>query len=602
MKFSLLKYASTAVAASALMLSGCGGDVTEVTETVDLMGEVLDPRVEMPTCDRNSEGDIIYSTDSAKTYVCALNRWIILNGEDGEDGADGRNGKPGAQGAQGETGDPGDGCSAKNIVSEDSSRTGFVVSCGDSPADTLWNGVDGKDGKNGKNGKNGAAPSFASSCELNPIVSDDSLKRTGLEIVCDTTYIDTLWNGVNGVDGGVGEKGETGSSCSSTPFSLENGKSGFVLTCGEALPDTIWNGADGKDGLPGSKDSVCKFTAVLVDGRSGLEIACRDAVDTLWNGLDGQNGKDGLPGVGCSYTPFSLDDGASGVEIVCGEGSPDTLWNGKDGTPGMPGNGGANGKDCVVESDSYGVVVVACQNDAAIQRDTLYKYYCGTIPYDPATETCENGNLKSSFVDTFEDVLADGEEADYTAKTYAVVRIGNQLWMDNMRRKNVASKESGDNVCGGWNDGGNNVGDCNNRGRLYKWVSTENLCPDGWRLPSRDDWMELFTSVDASATLDESNVMVFAENTITHLKANRVWQEENRGDDLWGFDFIPSGYTSGGMGTNGTGDGYYWTSEESVLDGDVPAAWTLHLTSTGISFALVVQTNAQSVRCVKNVK
>lgn len=602
MRFSLLACAASVVAASTLILSGCGDNVTEITESTELWSDILEANEPMPSCNRSSDGDIIYAVDSSKTFICILNKWITLKGKDGADGADGRKGKSGLQGEQGEAGTPGVGCFAENIVSEDSSRTGFVVTCGDSAvADTLWNGIDGKDGEDGENGKNGSSPSFATSCALNPVVSDDSVKRTGLEIVCDSAVVDTLWNGTDGANGATGEKGETGSSCTSVPVALENGRTGFEITCGSAEPDTIWNGVDGKNGLPGSKDSVCMFSAVSVDGRTGLEIACKNAVDTLWNGRNGDDGANGLPGVGCSYTPFENSDGTSGIEIVCGGGTPDTVWNGKNGTPGTPGANGDNGFDCQVESDIYGAVVIACNNGSSVQRDTLYKLRCGSVPYDPQKETCDNGNLKSVIVDTFEDVFAEDEDADYTQRTYSVVRIGNQLWMDNMRRKNVASKEDGDNVCGGWNNDGENVGDCNNRGRLYKYASTENVCPTGWRLPSRDDWMELVTFVDPTATLNSSNVMVLAENTVLHLKANRVWQEAERGDDLWGFDFISSGYTDGSKATVNTGVGFYWTSEEDVV-ADVPVAWTLRITSTDISFVQVAQSHAQSVRCVKNVK
>ena len=610
MRFSLLACASASVAASALLLAGCGDSVTEVSEQTKMTVDVLDADEVLPACSRLNAGELIYSIDSAKTFVCVLNNWLTLRGDDGLDGIDGRAGKPGPQGEQGETGEPGVGCYAQNVKSSDGQRTGFAVHCGSSPVDTLWNGVSGVNGKDGENGKDADPISFGGSCALNQVVSADSLKRTGLEIVCDTLIddsvvsivIDTLWNGVNGVNGAVGETGETGSSCASVPVTLENGRTGFEVTCGDALPDTIWNGRDGLNGLPGSRDSVCKFAAVEVDGRTGLEINCKNSIDTLWNGKDGVNGLDGQPGVGCVYTPFKNDDGSSGFEIVCGGGSPDTVWNGEKGVPGEPGLEGADGSDCVVETDSLGVVIMNCGTVDKPFRDTVFKFLCYNTPYDPEEEVCDNGVLRH-VVEYDEGDLQD----DFDVK-YNVVRIGSQMWMDNMRLMNNATTTSGDNICGGWHEDGSELTGCDARGRLYTYASAtaEKLCPEGYDVPSRADWLKLFKTVDPTVIIDDDSMTVtFASETLTHLKAKRVWGNADSGDDLWGFDFIPSGY-AGIAGDNGenplqtrkTGEGFYWTSVAGSTD---DTAWTLHLTSTKIEFVLEPVTRSQSVRCVKNL-
>lgn len=397
MRFSLLACASAAVATSALIIVGCGDNVTEVSETTKMTISVLDEKEAFPTCNRMNESDLVYSVDSGSTYLCYANRWIPLKGEDGEDGKDGRNGKSGRQGEKGETGEDGDGCVAENFKSDDGKRSGFIVTCGTSPADTLWNGANGNDGKDGKDGKNGEDGkdgqngkdeqpySFGSSCKLNPVVSADEIKRTGFEIVCDSldgdtlvsVLIDTLWNGVDGKNGSIGEKGATGSSCVSTPVTLKNGQTGFEIACGSdetMTRDTITNGVDGKNGLAGSIESICALKAIEVDGKTGLEIACKDAVDTLWNGLDGKTAQDGNPGVGCSYTAFENQSGESGIEIVCGGGEPDTVWNGLAGGIGKDGSIGIAGADCIVESETASEVVINCGTEENPQRTTIPLY------------------------------------------------------------------------------------------------------------------------------------------------------------------------------------------------------------------------------------
>lgn len=629
MRFSLLACASAAVATSALFIAGCGDNVTEVSETTKMTISVLDEKEAFPTCNRMNESDLVYSVDSGSTYLCYANRWIPLKGEDGEDGKDGRNGKSGRPGEKGETGEDGDGCVAENFKSDDGKRSGFIVTCGTSPADTLWNGANGDDGKDGKDGKNGEDGkdgqngkdeqpySFGSSCKLNPVVSADEIKRTGFEIVCDSldgdtlvsVLIDTLWNGVDGKDGSIGEKGATGSSCVSTPVTLKNGQTGFEIACGSGetmTRDTLWNGKDGQNGLPGSIKSICSLTAVEVEGRTGLEIACGKGesatVDTLWNGTDGKSAKDGKNGVGCAYTNFLNEDGASGTEIICNGAEPDTVWNGTRGEPGEPGTDGDVGADCFVETDSLGIVIINCGTEENPLRSTVYKTLCYNTPYDPEEEVCDNGVLRH-VVEYDEGDLQD----DFDVK-YSVVRIGSQMWMDNMRLMNNATTTSGDNICGGWHEDGNELTGCDARGRLYTYASAtaEKLCPEGYVVPSRADWMELFKTVDPTVIIDDDSMTVtFASETLTHLKAKRVWGNADSGDDLWGFDFIPSGY-AGIAGDNGenpmqtrkTGEGFYWTSVAGSTD---DTAWTLHLTSTKIEFVLEPVSRSQSVRCVKNL-
>lgn len=660
-----------------LILEACSNDVTKVDEEILKGASVIGLKEKMPVCNTTNIGDVIYVTDSSKTYICANGEWHVMDGIDGENGKDGEDGTPGKQGEIGKQGDQGASCSMRairkssltgievacgdeldtlwsgkdgengrdgqdgldgengkdgqdgkdglartllsscsltKVASTDESRFGVEIACTDAEPDTLWNGVDGKDGKNGKDEQ---PYSFGSSCKLNPVVSADEIKRTGFEIVCDSldgdtlvsVLIDTLWNGVDGKNGSIGEKGATGSSCVSTPVTLKNGQTGFEIACGSGetmTRDTLWNGKDGQNGLPGSIKSICSLTAVEVEGRTGLEIACGKGesatVDTLWNGTDGKSAKDGKNGVGCAYTNFLNEDGASGTEIICNGAEPDTVWNGTRGEPGEPGTDGDVGADCFVETDSLGIVIINCGTEENPLRSTVYKTLCYNTPYDPEEEVCDNGVLRH-VVEYDEGDLQD----DFDVK-YNVVRIGSQMWMDNMRLMNNATTTSGDNICGGWHEDGNELTGCDARGRLYTYASAtaEKLCPEGYVVPSRADWMKLFKTVDPTVIIDDDSMTVtFASETLTHLKAKRVWGNADSGDDLWGFDFIPSGY-AGIAGDNGenpmqtrkTGEGFYWTSVAGSTD---DTAWTLHLTSTKIEFVLEPVSRSQSVRCVKNL-
>lgn len=83
--------------------------------------------------------------------------------------------------------------------------------------------------------------------------------------------------------------------------------------------------------------------------------------------------------------------------------------------------------------------------------------------------TC-NRNKQDYFVD-----LGDN-------KTYKTIKIGDQIWM----AENLAFYV--DSGCWAYNNEQDSVF---KYGYLYNWETAQNICPDGWRLPSKEDFEEL---------------------------------------------------------------------------------------------------------------
>lgn len=129
-------------------------------------------------------------------------------------------------------------------------------------------------------------------------------------------------------------------------------------------------------------------------------------------------------------------------------------------------------------------------------------------------------------MDLIKEVPNTGVVYDAQGNEYKTVKIGNQLWMaENLNLKTTGS----------WCYR-NKQSNCKNYGRLYTWKAAMENCPDGWHLPSDDEWGELINFVDAHNG---------DEGVGTSLKLTNGWKNEPTipvGTDRFGFSGKPSGF------------------------------------------------------------
>jgi len=174
-------------------------------------------------------------------------------------------------------------------------------------------------------------------------------------------------------------------------------------------------------------------------------------------------------------------------------------------------------------------------------------------------------------------------------KTYKTVTIGGKTWM----AQNL-NYQTGNSVCYGGDDS-----NCEKYGRLYDWMGSNKVCPNGWHLPSRDEWVELAT-------------MVGFKKSGKKLKSTSGWDENGNGTDDYGFSAL-----SGGFGTFKPVAG---TAPESIFDGvGKYGRWRMAVKGEAIALGaaniwgidynrdyssefkdLAYQTRRLSVRCVQD--
>ena len=194
--------------------------------------------------------------------------------------------------------------------------------------------------------------------------------------------------------------------------------------------------------------------------------------------------------------------------------------------------------------------------------------------------------LLTSCSDSFTD-SRDGQ-------SYDVVKIGNLVWM----AENLNFETAGSFCPEG------DARNCKRLGRLYSWAEAKSVCPDGWRLPTKEDFESLVaaTSEDAAQSLSPSLAQSSSQSRAgAMLKAKDGWFKKGNGSDALGFRALPAGY----RGVDGKFDGiggyaYFWSATEDSENRESNAFYLfLSFSSDVASINAFAKEDYRSVRCVK---
>ncbi len=215
--------------------------------------------------------------------------------------------------------------------------------------------------------------------------------------------------------------------------------------------------------------------------------------------------------------------------------------------------------------DSLGTFKVTCSAFASGYYSTSSSKYVTTVDPDESLIDMELGY--------------EGEYGSMTddrdGRTYRTVQAGNLEWL----AENLAYAGTEDEPCGLPYYNAEAMSDV--FGRYYTWNEAMEACPDGWHLPSEEDWLDLGKALSDSEDAESLEIYKgFPDITGKMMVDAKFNSEDNEMWEYWpdvkitnesGLSVIPCGFAnvsesvSGPVGTFETAYMFaaFWTSTEN---------------------------------------
>lgn len=137
-------------------------------------------------------------------------------------------------------------------------------------------------------------------------------------------------------------------------------------------------------------------------------------------------------------------------------------------------------------------------------------------------------------------------------------------------------------------------------GVLYNWTAAQTACPEGWHLPSDEEWKGLETSLGMTRA-DADELGHRATGALADkLKSTSNWYKDANGHDTEGFNVKPGSRKAAHYNEylNIGEEAYFWTSTPESSDN----AYLRYIVSDsiGVYRSTGSRSNGLSIRCVKD--
>lgn len=231
---------------------------------------------------------------------------------------------------------------------------------------------------------------------------------------------------------------------------------------------------------------------------------------------------------------------------------------------------------------------------------------------------------------TFKGSIISNEGDDITdidGNTYKTIVLGNgQEWMaENLQTSNYKNGESITKIeensewfnvnAGAWSYYDNKENENKKFGKLYNWhaaVDTRGICPNGWRVPTKEDISKLIDYLDDKALVSTSGNYFNYAGTAIKTTGYTYWENGEWNLPLSNpnaftesiihtnesnFSALPSGYRkNNGSFTSKTYFANWWTQSRNTLGA---YRYSANSESTAISISSTDENSGFCIRCIK---
>ena len=253
----------------------------------------------------------------------------------------------------------------------------------------------------------------------------------------------------------------------------------------------------------------------------------------------------------------------------------------------------------VFESDTYGQQCTSKENGLVIDGNVfeLNKYYCSTNGWVSLLEGSVWDFPKEARLNP--DIKYKKIKDERDQKEYRIVQIGDQVWM--AENLNYADP-LGQSWCYD-----NDEKKCEIGGRLYTLSVAQSVCPDGWHLPTDEEWNVLFSKVRGNGTskmLKSTSgwTMTIPSVDVSCCGASAVGSSYKynvseygcgNGLDAVGFCALPVGVFENGSFMNESKWTFFWSASGRYV-------YLVYDYNEGLSSYADERNSGFSVRCVKD--